>query len=252
MNPQTAVTRVVMTGRRAADYRYRRRRHPLLRVQVENARKLLVKKSSVLIARGWALILGVWLLPVCHQVAVAASPATPNMDTVVDLPDSAWASLQKAQGIVTGGPSGAPVRVQVIFDPDCPYCALLYRYFQKRHPDTAVRWVPVAYLLPDSGTRAAAILASPNPAVSLDTDLFHYNFNGKASHGGYGIPTGEHKKLHEPNVELKQYWEQWGGVTPMIFVRKNDGILVRILGYHTDIIDDLLERTPPRLRSYQK
>lgn len=206
--------------------------------------------------RGLLAAHGLLLFALCTapvwQPAIAAQQSPLSMHLVVQVPAKVWTSVQRAQGVMVGGRSGMPLRVQVVFDPDCPYCVLLYQFMKTEHPDIAVRWVPIAFLLPDSGARAGAILASPNPTASLDTDFMQYDFNGLGSHGGYAIPKGKHYVLPAANAKLQHGWEyEWGGATPTVLIKNRDGAITRILGFQADVINRVLRGVHSGLPVYQ-
>ncbi len=77
--------------------------------------------------------------------------------------------------------------IYVIFDPNCPYCSVAYRAF-RQHGDsgTEFRWVPVAYLRPDSAGRAAALLDAPDPVKALEDNETKFD---EASHQGGIAPS---------------------------------------------------------------
>lgn len=208
-----------------------------------NRRGLFVAHGLLLFALGIALV---W------RPAVAAQQSPLAMQLVVQVPAKVWANVQRAQGVTIGGQPGTPLRVQVVFDPDCPYCALLYQFMKREYPSIPVRWVPIAFLLPDSGARAGAILDSPEPAASLAIDFSDYDFNGLGSHGGYAIPKGKHYALPAANVELQRGWEyDWGGATPTVLIRNRDGTVTRVLGFQTDDINRLLRGVRSGLPTYR-
>lgn len=215
------------------------------------ARKQKVQGNHRRLLVAYRLLLLMLVLAFVWQPVVAAQQSPLAMQLVVKVPAKVWASVERAQGVTVGGQPGTPLRVQVVFDPDCPYCALLYEYMKREYPQVAVRWVPIAFLLPDSSARAGAILASSNPAASLDQDFTHYDFNGLGSHGGYAIPKGKHYTLPAVNAELQRAWEyKWGGATPTVLIRNQDGTITRVLGFQTDVINRLLPKRS-ELPAYQ-
>jgi len=92
--------------------------------------------------------------------------------------------LQKLPAITVGTSSGASTRsVWIVFDPNCPYCSLTYRTLkQYANGQIQFKWVPVAYLRPDSAGRAEAILASADPAKALDQN--ETGFDAATHQGG--------------------------------------------------------------------
>lgn len=83
------------------------------------------------------------------------------------------------------GPAKAPVRLIVFFDPNCPYCAILWKRLQPWMQRLPVRWVPIAFLKPSSLAIAATILRSPNPVKALAFNEGKYVF---AAHAGGLLP----------------------------------------------------------------
>ena len=169
------------------------------------------------------------------------------------MPESAWQVLEAAQGIQVGGSAGQQASIQVIFDTNCPYCARLYEALKREHPKVAVRWVPIAYFRADSGSMAAAILRSPNPAASLDRDFTQYDF-GK-HHGGYR-PSSGGLYLSAENLALERRWRAWGGFTPMIVIRNKKGRILKtgIFGSTSEALREAVESAmapQPVLRAYR-
>lgn len=90
-----------------------------------------------------------------------------------------FVDLQKLPSITVGTATGATARtVWIVFDPNCPYCSLAYRTLkQYANSQIQFKWVPVAYLRPDSAGRAATILDSPDPAKALDDNETGFDAN---------------------------------------------------------------------------
>lgn len=153
------------------------------------------------------------------------------------MPEGTWQTLEQAPGIVGGSPSRVASRIQVVFDPNCPYSAKIYRYFKQHHPRTPIRWTPVAYMRADSYALAVAIFHSRDSRTSLDTDLDRYDF--AAHRGGLpppGSPSAE-GALGPGQQALQQLWAtRWGAFTPMIFFRDRTG---RTFKAETDLPDTL-------------
>lgn len=170
------------------------------------------------------LIVVMLLLAVPTALAMQR-PAT----TVEDLPGETWTLLEQAGGVVSGG-TGA-TEIQVVFDANCPHSALRYLGLKKRHPDLAMRWVPVAYYKPDSSQRAAAILAAKNPSRALDVNFSDYDYD--TQHGAYPVQAG--RQLGDANEVLEQSWRRWRAAgTPMFIRRTADGRIQRFRGLPSD------------------
>ncbi len=96
---------------------------------------------------------------------------------------SFWQALDHAHYIQEG--QKGPV-VYAFFDPDCPYCHVLYGELQK--PIAAgqlrVRFIPVAILFPSSVGKAAAILQAKDPRQALQENETHFGTSGGEPSGG--------------------------------------------------------------------
>ena len=155
-----------------------------------------------------------------------------------ELPDDAWQVISHARGLLVGGTT--KTAIQIIFDPNCPYSAKLYKYLARRHPTTAVRWVPVTYFKRDSDALALSILEATSPAAALARNFS--NYDAKTQHGGYEVRSGA---LGSPivNQALKREWSHWGGGTPLVVVRTPKGTVLMQGGANdAEAIDRLLER----------
>ncbi|KEZ76399.1 hypothetical protein [Salinisphaera hydrothermalis] len=70
----------------------------------------------------------------------------------------------------------------MIFDPNAPSDAELWRHLHADHPGAVVRWLPVAYFNADSGPMAATMLAAADPAAALDANFrVHRTLPGNAA-----------------------------------------------------------------------
>jgi thiol:disulfide interchange protein DsbG len=94
-----------------------------------------------------------------------------------------FAQLEKSAFIETGEHDHPRRTVYVIFDANCPFCSAAYQSLRASNSaGLRVRWVPVAYLRPDSQGRAAAILESSDPAAALKSN--EEGFDKTAHTGG--------------------------------------------------------------------
>ncbi len=128
----------------------------------------------------------------------------------------AWQKAQKATWIAEGAENPKSI-VYVLFDPYCPYCHALWQAAQAyESAGLQVRWIPVAYLHPDSAATAAAILESKDPAKALEKH--ESNFED----GGIG-PTLDPKpkdlKAIEANTKMMQEIGAQG--TPAVLYKAN-------------------------------
>ncbi len=70
------------------------------------------------------------------------------------------------------GSKTAPHQAYFIFEPNCSVCHLLYKALQPaiKSGQLAVRWIPVAFLRPDSIGKAAAIIQATDQGKALAED----------------------------------------------------------------------------------
>lgn len=144
------------------------------------------------------------------------------------LPDSAWQVLAHARGVIVGGTADASI--QVVFDVNSPYGAKYFKRLQDSYPDTAVRWVPVAYIHGDSASIATAILASSDPVASLQRNFEQYDAGSQ--HGGYPLSGDDSKvSLKSFQPQVRQRWiKNWGGYTPITIFRTAKGRVLKADG----------------------
>lgn len=160
------------------------------------------------------------------------------------LPPSAWQVLESTPAIQVGGSPDLHASVYVVFDANCPHCAKLYQRMQRDYfDDIPVRWVPIAFLKPDSAALAGAILASTDPGKSLNVNYRNYDFENH--HGGYRPPADMQFHLASNHYKLKRHWERWGGRTPMITIRTQGGTVLQVLHDKGDGLRRSLELAAP-------
>jgi thiol:disulfide interchange protein DsbG len=201
----------------------------------------LIRKRLVKV---WVLVFCM-VLPGLTGVASAANPE-PKLRQV---PVEVWEALEGASGIVSGGTSGTTPNIQIIFDMNCPWCARLYMALKQKHPDIAVRWVPIAYFRNDSAAMAAAVLASDHPGAGLDVNFRNYDF--QRDHGGYKLDRRHAAgSLAPQHGSLKRLWKTWGGYTPMFLFRNREGEIMLTGGAADWVVESVISRAAPPLRRY--
>ncbi len=119
-----------------------------------------------------------------HPVAAAAPKTRPLPELFRHPPNTpqgqadlwrAWAQLRKSPAVRQGASRG-PVAIQIVFDPDEPFCHALWVKMQAVNPGPVViRWVPVALVRPSTLGKAAAIVTAPDPSAALAYDERHFN-----------------------------------------------------------------------------
>ena len=147
----------------------------------------------------------------------------------------AWTYFLAQPGVPTG-PAQEPVRLVVVFDPDCPYCHDLWLGLQ--HAGTSeirIRWVPVAFVRPATLNKAAAIISAPDPAKALTLNETH--FDSVHHEGGllplYTVAPG----LAEAIRGSTRRWRTLVGLLPAMLYRKPGERVVKIIA-----------GVPPRVR----
>ncbi|WP_160054969.1 thioredoxin fold domain-containing protein [Oceanospirillum linum] len=107
----------------------------------------------------------------------------------LNLPDSATAPVDanpNSESTSTHAESGAEPAIEqaieakrviyAFFDPNCPFCHLAWKAFQPYiDKGVEIRWIPVAFLNPESRDKAAAILQSRNPEDELTESMRLFN-----------------------------------------------------------------------------
>jgi thiol:disulfide interchange protein DsbG len=93
--------------------------------------------------------------------------------------EKAWAEVEKSSWVAEGAKGSAVKSVVYVFkDANCGYCHLAWKALQAYEvAGLQVRWVPVAFLAPDSVTKAAALLDAKDGAAALES--LHTNFGKK-------------------------------------------------------------------------
>ena len=140
-----------------------------------------------------------------------------------------WQTLM-ARPAVTIGPAHPRTIIQVLFDPNCPYCHRLWLRLQPyARRGLAVRWIPVAFIRPSSLPKAAAILAARDPVQAFTFNEAHYDT--ARMEGGqlplYAIPQALRAQI-EANTAL---FERLQTPTPAIVYQAQNGRVAIIRGW---------------------
>ena len=99
-------------------------------------------------------------------------PATPQGQA--DL-RRAWAQL-RASAAVREGPPGKPVVMQIVLDPDEPFChALWVKMLAFQNIPVVIRWVPVALVRASTMGKVTAIVTAADPLEALAYDEARFN-----------------------------------------------------------------------------
>lgn len=126
--------------------------------------------------------------------------------------NKSWDQARHLPGVMTG-PKRGPV-IMVFFDPNCPFCARLWKRIHEKYANLIVKWIPVAFVHSTSLGMAARILSTKDPQKALAFNEDHYHFT--TERGGllplYPIPP----KLAAAIKHNTRFWRKRFGVTPTI------------------------------------
>lgn len=150
-----------------------------------------------------------------------------HMQAQIPKPDlqAAWEQAEKSTWVAEGAASPKSI-VYAFADPYCPFCNALWRATQVYHEaGLQVRWIPVAYLHPDSAATATAILEAEDPAAALAEH--ERNFDD----GGIGPSLDPDAKLLAA-VQANTVLMQESGIrgTPAVLYRDADGKVQLVQG----------------------
>lgn len=102
-------------------------------------------------------------------------------DTQIPRPD--FSTLEKSPYFIEGPTQNPKAIVYAFMDPNCIFCHLEWKAFQPYiKQGLQVRWIPVAFLKPDSAGKAAALLESKTPAALMQQ--LQTKFNAATESGG--------------------------------------------------------------------
>ncbi|MEX3984098.1 DsbC family protein [Paraburkholderia sp. EG287A] len=77
-------------------------------------------------------------------------------------------ALKDAKGFTVGNPK-AERTVYVMFDPQCPHCGEVWQSTHRLWREAKFVWIPVGLINADSALQGAAILASPTPIGTMES-----------------------------------------------------------------------------------
>lgn len=121
------------------------------------------------------------MITALHPVWAASDPTTgpseqQGNESSVPLA-RVFKQLKRARWVTEGHSSRI---MYVFFDPNCPYCHILYDVSQQfvKAGLVELRWIPVGMLAPSSVGKAAAILAARDPRAAFEQNEDHYRRPG--------------------------------------------------------------------------
>ena len=131
--------------------------------------------------------------------------------------DKMWGELEKSVFIAEGATKDVKATIYVFEDSNCGYCHLAWKALQAYEKiGLQVRWVPVAFLAPDSFDKGAALLSAKDGAAAL-----------KEQHNAWGtklaVPaaTAHQRAQLEANNQLMNNWGFRG--TPATLYKDKSG-----------------------------
>lgn len=138
-------------------------------------------------------------------------------------PEVLYSKLAHATWIANGH---GPKVIYEFFDPNCPYCNLLYHIFLPRIAPNhlTVREIPVGYLTPTSMGKAAAILEAKDRLGAYIYNQTHYSF---ITGGGLApiAPNAQTRREIDHNLKLVEGAIGYP-IVPVLVYRKNNGKVV--------------------------
>ena len=161
-------------------------------------------------------------------VVLLLAPATPSRAAATPSPaDRVLAQAPTAAWIAEG--QGRRV-VYVLFDPNCPSCALLHRNLQTliAAENLQVRWLPVAVVSPTSLGKAAAMLQARDPRAALRQNEARYQEGRDGGGIDEDIPTAATERKLRANKRLLKTLDI--PVVPSMLFAGADGRAVLIQG----------------------
>ena len=171
-------------------------------------------------ATGLTLCAGLPLSQPALAVTLSAqnSPGAENNALLQRLSHAHWV----AQG-------NGPRVLYMIFDPNCPYCHVVFDELQPliKPMGVTVRYVPVGYLTESSPGKAAAMLEAKDPLAAITKNEREFNmkhFGGLAEI----LPNPATEKALEENLAILRATGQ--SIVPTLVYRSRQGKIVIIRG----------------------
>ncbi|NLW04794.1 MAG: thiol:disulfide interchange protein DsbG [Pseudomonadaceae bacterium] len=125
------------------------------------------------------------------------------------LPKPSWNDLASShfiteKNLADGKDTPPKSTIYMFFDANCPFCHLSWLALQPyRQAGLEVRWIPVAYLKPDSRDKAAALLSAPKNQQAALLEKSMQTF-GQPTGNLNKIPNDKEKMQLQNNMSLMQ------------------------------------------------
>ena len=148
-------------------------------------------------------------------------------------PKALYSELAHATWIANGN---GPKVVYEFFDPNCPYCNLMFHIFLPRIAPNhlTVREVPVGYLTPTSMGKAAAILEAKDRLKAYMYNETHYSF---ITGGGLvpKAPNSQTRNELDHNLKLVEAAVGYPIVPVLVYQKTNGKVVVMNAGVPTAV-----------------
>jgi len=141
----------------------------------------------------------------------------------------AYAAVDKTHWF-TEGSANAPHKVYIIIEPNCSACHMLFQFISPiiKKGQLQVRWIPVAFLRPDSLGKAARLMYAKTDSERVK--LLHEDekaFNMKDEEGGLKVLAKNAKdkniaKAYKQVEENSKFFSQYFNATPVLVFKKTD------------------------------
>jgi len=156
-----------------------------------------------------------------------------------------WDRLRSLASIHLG-PAADVIHLIVFFDPNCPWCAQLWKKLYATIPPSphASAWIPIAYLSDSSDGKALAMQRAADPAKAL-ADNFE-RFDMVARSGGIEPIGDPSPRERERQQASNSAWQSLFPASPLIVYRSRDGgTYVQVGMPGADDFAALLAELPP-------
>jgi thiol:disulfide interchange protein DsbG len=133
-----------------------------------------------------------------------------------------WDRLRSLASIHQG-PAADMIHMIVFFDPNCPWCAQLWKTLYAKTPPSphASAWIPIAYLNDSSGGKALAILRAADPGKALADNFVRFD---TVARSGAIEPVGNPSPRERARQQsYNSAWLSLFPASPLIVYRSRDG-----------------------------
>jgi len=158
---------------------------------------------------------------------------------------SLWNELARLPGVMIADTKQTlPLQMQIFFDPNCPWCADLWKLIYPDIKQAAYHtyWIPVAYMHKNSAGKIASILKHPSPSQSLDSNFKKFDRSRRQGASSIAVVSDE---LSAMLKRIEGRWTQLGEATPLLIWRDKSDQVIQQIGL---LPEDYLRRILSELR----